>query len=63
MDKEKHRIFIAEDHTIVREGLRSLLSSNTHFEIVGEAEDGREAIRGVEEHNPDLIIIDLLLLT
>lgn len=59
MDKEKHRIFIAEDHTIVREGLRSLLSSNTHFEIVGEAEDGREAIRGVEEHNPDLIIIDL----
>ena len=59
MDKEKHRIFIAEDHTIVREGLRSLLSSNYHFEIVGEAEDGREAIRGVEEHNPDLIIIDL----
>ena len=59
MDKEKHRIFIAEDHTIVREGLRSLLSSNTHFEIVGEAEDGRKAIRGVEEHNPDLIIIDL----
>ena len=57
--QEKHRIFIAEDHTIVREGLRSLLSSNPHFEIVGEAEDGREVIRSIEGCNPDLILIDL----
>jgi len=55
----KKRIFIAEDHTIVRDGLRSILSSNPDFEIVGEAEDGREAIRGVEHNKPDLIIIDL----
>ena len=55
----KVRIVIAEDHTILREGLRSLLSSNPNFEIVGEAKDGREAIRCVEKLKPDLILTDL----
>jgi DNA-binding NarL/FixJ family response regulator len=55
----KHRIVIAEDHTILREGLRSLLSSSPDFEVVGEAEDGREAIRCVEKLKPDLILTDL----
>jgi DNA-binding NarL/FixJ family response regulator len=56
---EKRRIVIAEDHTILREGLRALISSNPDFEVVGEAEDGREAIRCVENLRPDLILIDL----
>jgi len=56
---QKVRIVIAEDHTILREGLRSLLSSHPSFEIVGEAEDGREAIRCVEKFKPDLILTDL----
>ena len=56
---QKVRIVIAEDHTILREGLRSLLSSNPNFEIVGEAADGREAIRCVEKFKPDLILTDL----
>jgi DNA-binding NarL/FixJ family response regulator len=56
---QKVRIVIAEDHTILREGLRSLLSSNPSFEIVGEAEDGREAIKCVEKFKPDLILTDL----
>jgi len=55
----KYRIVIAEDHTILREGLRSLLSSSSDFEVVGEAEDGREAIRCVEKLKPDLILTDL----
>lgn len=55
----KYRIVIAEDHTILREGLRALLSSNSDFEIVGEAEDGREAIRCVEKLKPNLILTDL----
>jgi len=55
----KYRIVIAEDHTILREGLGSLLSSSPEFEIVGEAEDGREAIRCVEKLKPDLILTDL----
>ena len=56
---QRVRIVIAEDHTILREGLRSLLSSNPNFEIVGEAKDGREAIRCVEKLKPDLILTDL----
>jgi len=56
---EKVRIVIAEDHTILREGLRSLLSSNPNFEVVGEAEDGREAIRCAEKLKPRLILTDL----
>jgi len=55
----KYRIVIAEDHTILREGLRALLSSSPDFEIVGEAEDGREAIRCVEKLKPNLILTDL----
>ena len=55
----KQTIVIAEDHTILREGLRSLLSSDEKYEIVGEAEDGRDAIRRVEKLIPDLLLIDL----
>ena len=57
--KEKQRIVIAEDHTILREGLRALLSSNPNFDIVGEAEDGQNAIRCVEKLKPHLILMDL----
>jgi len=56
---QKYRIVIAEDHTILREGLRSLLSSSPAFEVVGEAEDGREAIQCVVKYKPDLILTDL----
>ena len=56
---QKVQIVIAEDHTILREGLCSLLSSNPNFEIVGEAGDGREAIRCVEKLKPDFILTDL----
>ena len=55
----KQRIVIAEDHTILREGLRSLLSSNPDSEIVGEAQDGQEAIRCVEKFKPNLVLMDL----
>jgi len=56
---EKQRIVIAEDHTILREGLRALLSSDPDLEIVGEAEDGQEAIRCVEKLKPALVLMDL----
>lgn len=55
----KHRIVLAEDHTILREGLRMLLSSHTDLEVVGEAADGRDAIRCVEDTAPDLVLLDL----
>jgi len=56
---EKQRILIVEDHTILREGLKSLLSSHLDFEIVGEAGDGLEAIRAVDRVQPNLILMDL----
>lgn len=55
----KRRIVIAEDHTILREGLRSLLSSDPDLDIVGEAQDGQEAIRCVEKLKPNLVLMDL----
>jgi len=56
---QKVRIVVAEDHTILREGLRSLLCSNPGFDVVAEAEDGREAIKCVAKFKPDLILTDL----
>ena len=53
------RIVLADDHTILREGLRSLLSVDPDFEIIGEAGDGREAVRCVEKLGPDLLLMDL----
>ena len=56
---QKYRIVIAEDHTILREGLRALLSSRPEFEIVGEAEDGRMAVQCIERLKPALALMDL----
>lgn len=53
------RIVIAEDHTILREGLKALLSQDPDLIIVGEAKDGLEAIRVVSELKPDLALMDL----
>jgi len=53
------RIVLVEDHTILREGLRALLSADPKFEIVGEADDGREGIRRVDKLAPDLVVMDL----
>ncbi len=56
---EKKRIVIAEDHTILREGLRMLLSSNPDLIVTGEAEDGLAAVRSAETLKPDLMLMDL----
>ena len=57
--EKPYRILIAEDHTILREGLRALLSSDPAFEIVGEAQEGREAIKFAQTLAPDLVLMDL----
>ena len=56
---KKYEIVIAEDHTILREGLRALLSNHPDFDVVGEAEDGLQAVRRVEKLMPDLVLMDL----
>jgi two-component system response regulator NreC len=57
--ENKLSIVLADDHTILREGLRALLTADSNFEIVGEARDGREAVRCVEKLGPDLLLMDL----
>jgi DNA-binding NarL/FixJ family response regulator len=59
MMSPKKRIVIAEDQRIVRKGLSALLASSDEFEIVGEAEDGLDAIRCVRRCKPDLVLLDL----
>jgi len=56
---QKYRIMLVEDHAIIREGLRSLFSSERDFEVVAEAEEGRTALRLAENHRPDLVVTDL----
>ncbi len=58
---EKVRILIADDHGIVRKGLRLQLEQQEQFQVVGEATDGREAVRLAEELAPDIVIIDIAM--
>src|SRR6267378_551356 len=55
------RILIADDHGIVRKGLRLQLEQNSAFEVVGEATEGREAVRMAEELVPDVVIMDIAM--
>jgi DNA-binding NarL/FixJ family response regulator len=57
--EKPYRIVIVEDHTILREGLRALLSTEPQFDVVGEAADGRAAMRLCEDLVPDLVLMDL----
>lgn len=56
---KKIRILIADDHGIVRKGLRLQLEQNRNFEVIAEAGDGREAVRVAEELQPDIVIMDI----
>jgi DNA-binding NarL/FixJ family response regulator len=56
---KKLRILLADDHTLVRTGLRALLERQTHFEVVGEAQNGREAVSLSASLLPDIVIMDV----
>ena len=55
----KLRIVLGDDHTIVRQGLRKILEDRRDWEVVGEAGDGREAVRQVVELNADVAVLDI----
>lgn len=59
MSRKTIRVVIAEDHALVREGTRQLLSNDPLIEIVGEAGDGQRALELVEELQPDVLVLDL----
>src|SRR6202521_1779916 len=63
MDKRSHpiRIVIADDHPIFRDGLRRLLESEGDMKVVGEACDGREAVKLATEIKPDILLLDLAM--
>ena len=56
---KKHRILIVEDHTLLRAGLTALLLQDPDLEIVGEMENGRDAVRCIGQLNPHLVLMDL----
>ena len=58
---DKIRVLIADDHAVVREGLRSFLGVQDDIEVVAEASDGEEAIRKVQASTPDVVVMDLVM--
>ena len=61
MGEKSIRILIVDDHAVVRRGLKALLGTEPDMEIVGEAENGREAIDQAETLEPDVVLMDLVM--
>jgi DNA-binding NarL/FixJ family response regulator len=58
---KKIRVLIVDDHTLVREGIRAMLALASDIEVVGEAANGREALKKAEQLAPDVILMDLAM--
>lgn len=55
------RVVLADDHELVRAGFRSLLKEVSGVEVVGEASNGREILKEIEEHRPDVVLMDIMM--
>ena len=60
---DKIRVLLAEDHTIVRKGIRSLLDGEADIDVIGEAGNGRDALEKVEQLRPDVVVMDITMPT
>lgn len=58
---EKSRVFIVDDHTMFREGLRQLIERESTMTVCGDAPDATEALKGIRESKPDVVIVDISL--
>ena len=61
MKPQQVRLVIADDHPIVREGLRRLLESEANLKVIGEASDGAEAVKLARQLKPDILLLDLVM--
>ncbi len=59
MDNAPIRVLLADDHTMFRQGLKEMLSTDRGIEVVGEAENGQRAVALAEEHRPDVVVLDV----
>jgi DNA-binding NarL/FixJ family response regulator len=57
------RVFVVDDHALVRAGLRSLLEGLPHVEVVGEAANGRDALENIDQVRPDVVLMDISMPT
>jgi two-component system response regulator NreC len=55
------RILLADDHTVVRDGLRALIEKQSDMAVVAEAADGRECVQLADEHSPDIVMMDIAM--
>lgn len=55
------RVLVADDHDLVRAGFRSLLKDMTGIEVIAEANNGRDALQKIEEHRPDIALMDIMM--
>ena len=55
------RLLLADDHTLMRQGLRQILESQPDFDIVAEANSGIEAVEAAREHKPDVAVVDVAM--
>lgn len=58
---DKIRVLLADDHTILRDGIRSLLEDEIDMEVIGEAEDGHMAVKLVKQLDPDVVLMDIAM--
>ena len=58
---QRIKVVLADDHTVVRQGLRALLMAEPDMEIVGEAENGRQAIHLTKQNSPDVVVMDIAM--
>lgn len=61
MKDQKIRIFIADDHALMRIGLKTMLNAQPDMLVIGEADDGHQAVRQVKRLKPDIVVMDLMM--
>ena len=60
-ESRRVRVLLADDHSIMRDGLRMMLEESGEFEVVGQARDGQEAVKAAAELSPDIVLMDVMM--